>query len=108
MALKSVFMTEQWMGSHVYKVGDTGTFKMFAILNPGKGQLTVKTQSPDIAALLIEAGVAARNVHLPRGGWVQLDTAQLPPDDIAERLATSHRLCAGSLTKRAQKKFGLD
>ncbi|MEM8590504.1 MAG: MmcQ/YjbR family DNA-binding protein, partial [Pseudomonadota bacterium] len=68
----SVFMTEQWMGSHVYKVGKPDEFKMFAILNPGQARLTLKLSNPDTATLLLEAGVASRNAHLPRGGWVVL------------------------------------
>lgn len=108
MALTSTFMTEQWMGSHVYKVGDTDRFKMFAILSPGQFKLTLKTASPDVADLLIQAGVAERNAHLPRGGWVALKLDLLSPGDVNERLAASHALVAATLTKAFRKKFGLD
>jgi predicted DNA-binding protein (MmcQ/YjbR family) len=108
IALTSTFMTEQWMGSHVYKVGDAERFKMFAILSPGQSKLTLKTASPDIADLLIQAGVAQRNAHLPRGGWVALKLDFLSPDDVSERLAASHGLVAATLPKVIQKKFGLD
>lgn len=108
MGLVSVFMTEQWMGSHVYKVGDADRFKMFAILSPGQSKLTLKTDSPDVADLLIQAGVAERNAHLPRGGWVALKLDLLSPDDVSERLTTSHALVAATLPKVSQKKFGLD
>jgi len=108
MALPSVFMTEQWMGSHVYKVGDTDTFKMFAILNPGKAQLTLKAPNPEVAAMLIAAEVAQRHTHLPRGNWVMLKLDRLEPDDVAERLQTSHRVVTATLTKAARKKFALD
>ncbi|WP_298913831.1 MmcQ/YjbR family DNA-binding protein [uncultured Algimonas sp.] len=107
-ALPCVFMTEQWMGSHVYKIGDPETFKMFAILNPGKSQLTIKTPDRETANVLIEAGVAQRHTHMPRGSWVMLLPDRLERDDVEERLATSHSLCAASLTKAARKKFGLD
>ncbi|GHB02340.1 hypothetical protein GCM10009069_26330 [Algimonas arctica] len=108
IALTSAFMTEQWMGSHVYKVGDAERFKMFAILSPGQSKLTLKTASPDIADLLIQAGVAERNAHLPRGGWVALKLDLLSPDDVSERLTASHALVAATLPKVIQKKFGLD
>ncbi|MGJ8559271.1 MAG: MmcQ/YjbR family DNA-binding protein [Litorimonas sp.] len=108
MGLTSSFMTEQWMGSHVYKVGNTDRFKMFAILSPGQAKLTLKTDSPDVAELLIQAGVAERNAHLPRAGWVTLKLDCLSPDDVNERLTTSHALVAATLPKLSRKKFGLD
>ncbi|GLQ19556.1 MmcQ/YjbR family DNA-binding protein [Algimonas porphyrae] len=108
MTLKSVFMTEQWMGSHVYKVGDTDTFKMFAILNPGKQQLTVKTASRDMADMLIAAGVAQRHTHMPRGSWVMLLLDKLEAEDVRDRIADSYDLVVQALTKSARKKFGLD
>jgi predicted DNA-binding protein (MmcQ/YjbR family) len=108
MALTPAFMTEQWMGSHVYKVGDPERFKMFAILSPGQAKLTVKTASPDIADMLIHAEVAEKNAHLPRGGWVTLRLDRLPPDDVQDRLATSHRLVAATLPRLSRKNFGLD
>jgi predicted DNA-binding protein (MmcQ/YjbR family) len=108
IALTSAFMTEQWMGSHVYKVGDADRFKMFAILNPGKSRLTVKTASPETADLLIQAGVAERNAHMPRAGWVMLKLDHLPIDDVEERLAISHSLTSATLPKVFQKKFGLN
>ena len=107
-ALPSVFMTEQWMGSHVYKVGDTDRFKMFAILNPGKSRLTIKTDSPETADLLIQADVAERNAHMPRGGWVTLKLDRISFDDVKDRLSTSHALTGGTLPKLYRKKFGLD
>ncbi|MGB3455640.1 MAG: MmcQ/YjbR family DNA-binding protein [Litorimonas sp.] len=107
-ALPRVFMTEQWGGSHVYKLGDADRFKMFAILIPGRNRLTVKTADSDTADFLIEAGVAERNVHLPRGGWVALRTDRLDPEDVAERLATSHSLAAAGFPGSVRRKFGLD
>jgi len=108
MALTSTYMTEQWMGSHVYKVGDADRFKMFAILNPGKSRLTVKTASPETADLLIQAGVAERNAHMPRAGWVMLKLDRLSTDDVEERLITSHSLTSATLPKLFRKKFGLN
>ncbi|MEM7730174.1 MAG: MmcQ/YjbR family DNA-binding protein [Pseudomonadota bacterium] len=107
-ALRSVFMTEQWMCSHVYKVGDPDRFRMFAILNPGRSQLTLKLADPDRAELLIEAGVGQPNAHLPRGGWITLLTDRLEPDDVADRLSVSHGMAAKGLPRVARLKFGLD
>lgn len=96
------------MGSHVYKVGDPDTFKMFAILNPGKRQLTVKTSSRETADLLIEVGVAQRHTHMPRGNWVMLLLDTLSADDVEERISTSYDIVSRTLTQSARKKFGLD
>ncbi|MEL6687815.1 MAG: MmcQ/YjbR family DNA-binding protein [Pseudomonadota bacterium] len=104
----SVFMTEQWMGSHVYKVGTPDKFKMFAILNPGKAHLTLKLSSPETADLLIEAGVASRNVHLPRGGWVMLHLNQLEPSDVADRISDSYETVAATLPKTVRQKLGIN
>ena len=108
MTQRCTFMTEQWMGSHVYKVGDPDTFKMFAILNPGKGQLTVKTANREVADMLIAAGVGRRHTHMPRGSWVMLLLDQLEADDVRERIADSHALVVKAMTKAARKKFALD
>jgi len=35
LALAGTYMTEQWSGAHVFKVGSKADFKMFAILRPG-------------------------------------------------------------------------
>ncbi|MGB6230582.1 MAG: MmcQ/YjbR family DNA-binding protein [Litorimonas sp.] len=108
IALPSVFMTEQWQGSHVYKVGDPNRFKMFAILNPGRSELTVKLADADVAELLIEAGVARRNAHLPRGGWITLLTDRLGLEDLSERLRDSHAVTSATLPKGVREKFGID
>jgi predicted DNA-binding protein (MmcQ/YjbR family) len=108
LSLHKTYMTEQWMGSHVYKVGDADTFKMFAILNPGRRQLTVKTASRDIANLLIHAHVAERHTHMPRGSWVMLLLDRLDADDVKERIETSYQLVIPGLTKTARKKFGFN
>ena len=107
-ALSSVFMTEQWMGSHVYKVGTPDKFKMFAILTPGKARLTLKLSNPDTATLLIEAGVASRNAHLPRGGWVVLHLDQLESDDVSERIEDSYTSVAATLPKSFRQKLGIN
>ena len=98
--LPGSFMTEQWGGSHVFKVGTSKTFKMFGILLPGEDRLTLKTPSPDTRALLIEAEVASMNVHLPRGSWVQLHLDRLDADDICERISVSYGLVRATLPKR--------
>ena len=96
------------MGSHVYKVGTSDKFKMFAILNPGQARLTLKLSNPDTASLLIEAGVASRNAHLPRGGWVSLHLDQLEPEDVSDRIRDAYETVAATLPKAFQEKLGIN
>jgi len=100
LALPGTYMTEQWGGMHVFKVGDRKTFKMFAILPPGEPRVCVKTPSMEIAQMLIDAEVAEREVHLPRGGWVNLLTEVMTPDDVLDRVTESYRLVKKGLPKR--------
>ena len=96
------------MGLHVYKVGTPEKFKMFAILSPGNSRLTLKLSNPETANLLIEAGVASRNSHLPRGGWVVLHLDQLEPDDVSERITDSYKTVAATLPKVLRDKLGIN
>jgi predicted DNA-binding protein (MmcQ/YjbR family) len=102
LTLPGSFVTEQWGGMHVFKVGDPKTFKMFAILPQGEARVCVKTPSMDIAQMLIDAGVAEREVHLPRGGWVNLLTNQMDEDDVLERVEESYTLVKAGLPKRVR------
>lgn len=94
------FMTEQWRGAHVFKVGTRDTFKMFAILRPGNGEVTVKTMSAESRSLLIEVGVARPHSHLPRGNWVVLLTDKLEIDDICDRITDSYAQVLTTLPKQ--------
>jgi predicted DNA-binding protein (MmcQ/YjbR family) len=94
------FMTEQWRGAHVFKVGTRDTFKMFAILRPGAGEVTVKASSPEVRQLLIEVGVGRAHSHLPRGNWIVLLTDRLESDDVCERITASYTQVLAALPKR--------
>ena len=103
LALSSVYMTEQWGGAHVFKVGTQTDFKMFAILRPGGDRLTVKAPDAEIRAMLIDVGVAEAHSHLPRGNWMVLLLDKLEQADVLERLSASYSLIFPSLPKRVRE-----
>ncbi len=106
LALPGAYMTEQWGGAHVFKVGIQADFKMFAILRPGENRLTVKALDAEIRAMLIEVGVAEAHSHLPRGNWMVLLLGELEPDDVIERLETSYNAVFAGLSKRVRDSIG--
>ena len=106
LSLPSLYMTEQWGGAHVFKVGTETDFKMFAILRPGKDRLTVKAPDAEIRSMLIEVGVAEAHSHLPRGNWIVLLLEHLELDDVIERLETSYKTVFPSLPKRIRASLG--
>jgi len=106
LALSAVYMTEQWGGAHVFKVGTQADFKMFAILRPGGNRLTVKAPNAEIRAMLIEVGVAEAHSHLPRGNWMVLLMDKLEAEDVLERLNASYNLIFPTLPKRVRVDIG--
>ncbi len=96
LGMKGTEKVIQWMGAHVYKVGG----KVFAILAPEAGRLTLKCDSPDKAEMLIEAGIAERAPHLPRGGWAAF--RGLEGDDLRSWVTESYDAIKASLTKKKQ------
>jgi len=106
LALPGTYMTEQWGGAHVFKVGTRDDFKMFAIMRPGKNRLTVKAPNAEIRAMLIEVGVAEAHSHLPRGNWMVLHMDKLQEDDVKERLKSSYSTVIPSLPKRVRTALG--
>ena len=102
LSLTGTYMTEQWMGSHVFKVGTRESFKMFAILLPGKNSLTVKAPDMETCQLLFEAGVAEKNAHLPRGNWMVLHLDKLDVDDVTDRITASYETVFPTLPKRVR------
>jgi len=105
LALSGTYMTEQWGGAHVFKVGTQADFKMFAILRPGAGRLTVKAPDAEIRTMLIEVGVAEAHSHLPRGNWMVLLLDKLE-EDVLERLNASYNLIFPTLPKRVRVDIG--
>ena len=99
LSLPMTFVTEQWRGAHVFKVGTSERFKMFAILRPNSGEVTVKCPDRDTRDLLIEAGVARAHSHMPRGGWAVLLCAEMEADDVLARVEESYEVVRATLPK---------
>ena len=106
LCLPGTYMTEQWGGAHVFKVGTKADFKMFAILRPGRNRLTVKAPNAEIRTMLIEVGVAEAHSHLPRGNWMVLLLGNLEVDDVIERLESSYNTVFPSLPRRVRASLG--
>ena len=106
LGMPSSFMTEQWGGLHVFKVGTRADFKMFAILSPGENRLTVKAPDEEIRAMLFEVGVAEPHSHFPRGNWMVLRLDRLELVDVTERLKSSYNTVILSLSKRVRASLG--
>ncbi|MCB1391482.1 MAG: MmcQ/YjbR family DNA-binding protein, partial [Rhodobacteraceae bacterium] len=90
-----------WGGGHdAWKVGG----KMFAVTGASTQGVSVKTDSAETAAMLIEAGVAEKARYLHHS-WVTVPLDG-PADELRHRLVASYRLVRASLPKRIQA--GLD
>ncbi|MTH63479.1 MmcQ/YjbR family DNA-binding protein [Paracoccus shanxieyensis] len=89
--------SDPWGGGHdCWKVGG----KIFAMVGTVGTHLSVKTDSIEMATLLIETGVAERARYLHRS-WVALPL-DAAPDEIAHRIRHSYRLVRAGLTRKAQ------
>lgn len=89
--------SDPWGGGHdCWKVGG----KTFAVTGAHSGLVSVKTDSIETAAFLIETGVGERAPYLHKS-WVALplDSA---PDELAHRIRHSYRLVRAGLTRAAQ------
>ena len=90
-------VSDPWGGGHdAWKVGG----KMFAAIGAVLPGVSVKTESIEMAELLIEAGVGSKAPYFHRS-WILLpfETAE---DELRHRLAQSYKLIRASLTKKAQ------
>lgn len=89
--------SDPWGGGYdCWKVGG----KTFAVTNAQGTHVSVKTDSVETAAFLIETGVADRAPYL-HASWAALpiDSA---PDELAHRLRHSYRIVRAGLTKKMQ------
>jgi predicted DNA-binding protein (MmcQ/YjbR family) len=102
LTFPATYITEQWGGAHVFKVGTKTQFKMFAILRPGANRLTVKAPDAEIRAMLFEVGVAEAHSHMPRGNWMVLLLEKLDLEDAAERMRVSYDLVFPNLPKKVR------
>lgn len=102
LALPAATISVQWGGSRVFKVGG----KMFAVAGLARGW---SFKVSDLAyEVLTETGRARPAPYLARAKWVHLgDLAPLDDVEVADWLATAHRLVAAKLTRAARKDLGL-
>ena len=99
----------QWGGSHVWKVGG----KVFAIGGWDNGKfpgVTFKVSEIAYECLKDEPGLWPAPYLASRGmKWIQkYGTPGLSGDDLKSYLAESHRIVSLGLTKKKQKKLGLN
>lgn len=89
--------SDPWGGGHdCWKVSG----KIFALIGMQGTHVSVKTDSVETAAFLIETGVAERAPYLHRS-WVALplDSA---PDELAHRIRHSYRIVRAALPRKRQ------
>ena len=102
----------QWGGAHVWKVGQPGRGKVFAIAGWGDGAdlaVTFKVSPLSFDLLNEQPGLRPAPYLASRGmKWIQRLTAEVM-DDAALRdyLAESHRLVAAGLSRKMQRELGL-
>src|SRR5215470_597188 len=90
-------VSDPWGGGHdAWKVGG----KMFACIGAVTPGVSVKTDSIEMAQMLIEAGVGVKAPYFHRS-WVNLPWGT-DEDELRHRLATSYRLVRSSLPKKVQ------
>ena len=84
-------------GLEAWKVGG----KMFACIGLADDGVSVKTPSPEDAALLIDMGRAIRAPYFHRS-WVRVPWGSVPEDELRDRLAASYRIVRATLPKTIQ------
>jgi predicted DNA-binding protein (MmcQ/YjbR family) len=65
-------------------------------------RVSVKCPDAETAAMLIDAGAAAKAPYFHRS-WVQLDLATLDPDEAAHRVAVSYDTVRKALPKKIRE-----
>ncbi len=90
-------VSDPWGGGHdCWKVGG----KMFADIGAMSEGVAVKTDSVEMAEMLIGAGVGERAKYLHRS-WVYLPE-DTPEDELRHRLLASYRIIRAGLPKKVQ------
>ena len=84
-----------------WKVGG----KMFAIIGQAGDGVSVKTDHPETARLLIETGRAIRAPYL-HASWARVPFGCVGDDELRERIATSYALIRAGLPKKVQATLG--
>jgi predicted DNA-binding protein (MmcQ/YjbR family) len=111
MALPHVAHVVQWGGVNVWKVGGP-TGKMFALgfdHGPQGLFITFKVSPMSFDLMKQQPGLRPAPYLASRGmSWIQrMSDESLDDQGLKAYLKESHRLCAMSLSKSAQKKLGL-
>ena len=103
LALPGATVSIQWGDDRVYKVGG----KMFAATDGASTNLSMKMS--DIAfEALTEAGRGRPAPYMARAKWVMFDEVSgLDAAEVADWLATAHRLVVDKLTKKQRAELGL-
>jgi predicted DNA-binding protein (MmcQ/YjbR family) len=68
--------------------------KIFAITGPDAAGVTLKAEESEQAALVASADYIAVAAYVGRFGWVSVDVARAPWDEVAELIRESYRLIA--------------
>ncbi len=90
-------VSDPWGGGHdAWKVGG----KMFACMGAVTSGVSVKTDSIEMAEMLIEAGVGRKAPYFHRS-WINLST-ELPEDELRHRITESYRIVRSGLSKKVQ------
>lgn len=91
--------SDPWGGGHdVWKVGD----KSFVFMGMDGRGMSVKCDSPETAAMLIDVGAAEKAPYLTRGGWIFLPFDSTDAEEGRDRLRISYLAVRRTLTKKAQ------
>ncbi len=90
--------SDPWGGGHdCWKVGG----KIFALIGVTEERVTVKCDSIETAAMLIDAGVAKKAPYMHRS-WISLD-CDAPEDELAHRIRQSYLIIRNSLPRKLQE-----
>ncbi len=96
-ALPGAECSDPWGGGHdCWKVGG----KMFAVTAATTPTVAVKTDGPEVAEMLIEAGIGQRAAYLHRS-WIALPLDG-DEDELRHRLQASYRIIRNGLPKKVQ------
>ena len=103
MALPGATLDIKWGEDHCYCVAG----KMFCATDGAYSNLSFKAS--DIAfEALTESGRAKPSKYLARAKWVSLDDlAKEDAAEVADWVASAHRIVAGKLPKKTQQALGL-
>ncbi|GGP25408.1 MmcQ/YjbR family DNA-binding protein [Silvimonas amylolytica] len=97
-ALPGVTCDIKWQTREVYSIAD----KMFAVVSPDTGQVSLKVEKMRFLELTDHAGVIPAP-YLARHGWIAItNTRVLPASQLADLINTSWRLVRDKLPARVR------